>query len=106
MKNTFNIIIILLMSVLGMSCSGNRQSKPDPVSHEVGIAYMNLETGEVLAYNAQTMFHAASTMKTPVMLQLFRMRDRGVIDLNNRVLVSNQFTSIADGRLFILPIQS
>mgnify|MGYP002632844728 CR=1 FL=1 len=89
-----------------ISCGG---LKPDPepeVPHEVGIAYLNLETGEILAYNAQELFHAASTMKTPVMFQLFKMRDEGTIDLSNNIHISNHFSSIVDGSFYSLPIES
>ncbi len=67
---------------------------------------MNLETGEILAYNAHELFHSASTMKTPVMFQLFKMRDKGIIDLSSKIPVNNQFRSIVDGSLFSLPMES
>ena len=89
-----------------LSCGGLKKSEVAEIKHEVGIAYMNLESGEMLAYNAHTLFHAASTMKTPVMFQLFKMRDEGVIDLDTKIVVKNNFTSIADGSLYSLPIES
>ncbi len=82
------MIVIPGLILSMMSCSKIKQVDSLPESHEVGIAYLNLESGEILAYNAQTMFHAASTMKTPVMFQLFRMRDRGDITLPLRYLLS------------------
>ncbi len=100
------MIVIPGLILSMMSCSKIKQVDSLPESHEVGIAYLNLESGEILAYNAQTMFHAASTMKTPVMFQLFRMRDRGDINLATEIPVVNRFTSIADGSLFSLPIES
>lgn len=100
------VILVLAVVAILISCSGNAKPETQNIPHEVGVAYMNLETGEILGYNAQTMFHAASTMKTPVMFQLFKMRDQGQIDLNTKILVKNQFTSIVDGSLFSLPISS
>ena len=101
------LISINLIVVLGfISCSGLKPAEEIEVPHEVGIAYMNLETGEILAYNAHELFLAASTMKTPVMFQLFKMRDKGIIDLNSEIPVINQFTSIVDGTLYSLPIES
>jgi len=98
---------ISLVIILGLnSCSGLRGTKEAPAPHEVGIAYMNLETGEILAYQANELFHAASTMKTPIMFQLFKMRDDGIIDLNTEIPINNQFTSILDGSLFSLPMES
>jgi len=101
------LLPIQLVVVLGMmSCSGLKKTAEVITPHEVGIAYLNLETGEILAYNAHELFHAASTMKTPVMFQLFKMRDEGVIDLNSKIPITNRFTSIVDGSLFSLPIES
>ena len=106
MKNICLISICIIL-VLGLaSCSGLMKKEEVTAPHEVGIAYMNLETGEILAYNAHELFHAASTMKTPIMFQLFKMRDKGIIDLNRQVPVKNQFTSIVDGTFFSLPIES
>jgi len=100
----FFVLILLLTSLL--SCSSNKKNTEESIPHEVGIAYMNLKTGEMMAYNAYAMFHAASTMKTPVMFQLFKMRDKGLIDLNSKIQVTNQFTSIVDGSLFSIPMAS
>ncbi len=106
MKMIWRLPIHLMVVMLLVSCSGSKTIEEIEIPHEVGIAYMNLETGEILAYNAQELFHAASTMKTPIMFQLFKMRDHGDIDLNTEIPITNQFTSIVDGSLFSLPIES
>jgi len=106
MKNIW-LVSLHLIVVLGLvSCSGTKKTDEVTTPHEVGIAYMNLETGEILAYNAHDLFHAASTIKTPIMFQLFKMRDKGIIDLKREIPVKNQFTSIVDASLFSLPIES
>jgi len=100
-------ILLPLAAILMLSaCSALKSLKEPDVPHVVGIAYLNLETDETLVYNAYEMFHAASTMKTPVMFQLFRMRDNGEINLDDPVLVRNSFTSIVDGSEFSLPMGS
>lgn len=106
MKNIWRISVYMVLVMALLTCSGLKKTDEDAVPHEVGIAYMNLETGEILAYNAHTLFHAASTMKTPIMFQLFKMRDQGIIDLETEIPITNQFTSIVDATLFSLPIQS
>ncbi|MBC8377137.1 MAG: serine hydrolase [FCB group bacterium] len=106
MKKTWLVLIHFVIVLVLISCSGLKKTDEVDVPHVVGIAYMNLETGEILAYNAHELFHAASTMKTPVMFQLFKMRDKGIIDLKSEIPVRNQFTSIVDGSLFSLPIES
>jgi beta-lactamase class A len=47
--------------------------------------------------NASLRFHAASTMKVPVMIELFRQAQTGRLTLNDRLIVTNRFHSIVDG---------
>lgn len=99
---------ILVLTCLGLlvACTGTNTQPEPPIAHEVGIAYLNLATDELLVYNADELFHAASTMKTPIMFQLFKMRDAGILDLSTEVPLNNQFLSIVDGSLFSLPLAS
>ena len=62
----------------------------------VGIAYHDLGSGDSLFVNADDSFHAASTMKVPVMIELFRRIDAGGLALDQGVLLVNQFGSIVD----------
>ena len=63
----------------------------------VGVAYHDLQTGDTLHINADTSFHAASTMKVPVMIEVFRQVDAGKLRTDQRVVVTNTFKSIVDG---------
>jgi beta-lactamase class A len=54
--------------------------------------------------NPDTRFHAASTMKTPVMIELFRRVDAGDFDLSDSIIVENRFYSIVDGSEFQLDL--
>lgn len=67
----------------------------------VGVAYIDLATGDTLFINADSLMHAASTMKLPVMMRLFRESDAGRLPLDRRILVVNQFTSIVDGSPYV-----
>jgi beta-lactamase class A len=67
---------------------------------EVAVYYRRLADGDTLSIDADTVFHAASTMKVPVMIELFRAVDAGQLKLDQPVLVTNQFKSIADGSTF------
>jgi len=71
---------------------------------EVGVAWRPLDAkpGEDILINADLRFHAASTMKVPVMIELFRQVDAGQRKLDDTVLVTNQFTSIHDGTPYTL----
>jgi beta-lactamase class A len=68
----------------------------------VAVAFHDLASGDTLFVNADDSFHAASTMKVPVMIELFRRIDQGAVRLNQGILLVNQFTSIADGSPFTL----
>jgi beta-lactamase class A len=68
----------------------------------VGIAFHDLQTGDSLYLNADDSFHAASTMKVPVMIELFRRIDAGALRLDQGILLVNQFGSIVDGSPYSL----
>jgi beta-lactamase class A len=71
---------------------------------EVSVVYRPVAgaaTGEILI-NPDTTYHAASTMKVPVMIELFRRVDAGTIKLDDAIPVSNVFHSIVDGSEFTL----
>src|SRR3712207_8830304 len=55
------------------------------------------QSGDSLMVDAQVRMHAASTMKVPVMMELFRRADAGEIRFDAPVRVQNSFISIADG---------
>jgi beta-lactamase class A len=69
---------------------------------QVGLAYVDLASGDTLFLNADTSFHAASTMKVPVMIELFRRANTGSFRMDQGLLMVNQFASIADGSLYAL----
>ena len=62
----------------------------------IGVAYRDLERGDTLFINADASFHAASTMKVPVMIELFRAFDTGRLRPEQQIVVTNQFSSIVD----------
>jgi beta-lactamase class A len=69
----------------------------------VGVAVRDLGArGGVLELAGDTVFHAASTMKVPVMIELFRQADRGALALDQDVLLVNRFGSIVDGSPYSL----
>jgi beta-lactamase class A len=68
----------------------------------VGVAFHDLQTGDTLYLNADDSFHAASTMKVPVMIELFRQVDAGRLRLDQQVPLVNEFKSIVDGSPYAL----
>ncbi|GBC78284.1 Beta-lactamase [bacterium HR08] len=72
----------------------------------VAVAYADLATGEELLLRADEPFHAASTMKVAVMLEVFRQAQEGRLSLEDRLVVANDFRSLADGSSFSLAPES
>ena len=62
----------------------------------VGIAYEDLQTGNRVLINDQVQMHAASTMKVPVMVEVFNQAQQGRFALTDSILVTNKFHSIVD----------
>lgn len=71
---------------------------------EVSVVYrpLNAAAGGEILIGPDVVYHAASTMKVPVMLELFRQVDAKTLALDDTVLVSNVFHSIVDGSEFTL----
>ncbi|GAB4029285.1 serine hydrolase [Spirosoma gilvum] len=68
------------------------------------VAFKDLATGQELLIREHELFHAASTMKTPVMIEVYKQQAQHKLSLLDSVLVKNEFKSIVDGSPFSLPI--
>ena len=69
---------------------------------EVAIAFRMLDGSAELFIDADRSFHAASTMKVPVMIELFRQAEAGTLSLDDSIVIRNQFHSIVDGSVYAL----
>ena len=69
-------------------------------SARFGIAFKDLESGDTFFFNEDSSFHAASTMKTPVMAEVFTQAKTGKLSIDDSVIVYNNFKSIVDGSLY------
>lgn len=69
---------------------------------EFAVAFKDLSTGDALLINEQTFFHAASTMKTPVMIEVYKQAATGAFSLNDSFILKNEFKSIVDSSSFSL----
>jgi beta-lactamase class A len=110
------ILTVLALSLLVLACaSGGGAPKPvgaalhgrlEPFFKRngvtVAVAYRNLGTGAFYFRNEDELFHAASTMKVPVMMALFQAVDAGELRLDEPVPVRNEFQSLVDGSPFAL----
>lgn len=68
----------------------------------VSVSLIDLETDRRVHINENESMHAASTMKVPVLMELFRQVDAGRFAADDSVVVTNEFTSIADGSRYTL----
>ena len=69
---------------------------------DFGVAYRDLETGAEILLNPDAEFHAASMMKVPVMVRLYRMSESGQLEMDETIEVHNEFVSIYDGSPYSL----
>ncbi|UCH10968.1 MAG: serine hydrolase [Fidelibacterota bacterium] len=102
-------IILTSLAILTLACS---TSQPDlvvmkqrlekriaaaPEGARVGLAFEELSTGATVFINETEQMHAASTMKVPVMIEVYRQAAEGRFALTDSLPVTNRFRSIVDG---------
>ena len=104
---------LFLVSACGESPVTTRQSLLATVDslitdsgQEVAVYFKSLEGPDSLLIAPDLRMHAASTMKVPVMIQLFLDRDAGLISLEDSLEVTTTFRSIVDGSPYALEAES
>src|SRR5438046_8743715 len=100
------LLLLLLLTSQGDSSLGSRVKAriAQAPARAVGVYYRDLTTGDSLTVGSAVRFHAASTMKIPVMIQLFRDRDTGLLSLDDSVTIPNTFQSIVDSSPYQLDV--
>jgi beta-lactamase class A len=79
------------------------QTTLDSVEGDFAVAVRTLDDPtETLLLNEHEMFHAASTMKVPVMVELYRQAHEGRFSLDDSIEVKNEFRSIVNGSPYSL----
>ena len=68
----------------------------------VGVVFAEVGGGAAIFVNPDSVFHAASTMKVPVMIEYFRALDQGRIRRDEELLLDTVFKSIVDGSPYAL----
>ena len=68
----------------------------------VGVVFAEVGGGAAIFLNPDSVFHAASTMKVPVMIEYFRGIDAGRIRRDQDLLLGTEFRSIVDGTPYSL----
>jgi beta-lactamase class A len=69
---------------------------------DVGVAFRTLDGKAEWFFGADEPFHAASTMKIPVLIELFHQVREGKLKLDDPLIVKNEFHSLADGSIYAL----
>jgi len=68
----------------------------------VGVSLVDLATDERIGLGQDVPMHAASTMKVPVLFELFRQAEQGRLSLDDQIVLRNRFRSILDGSEYSL----
>jgi beta-lactamase class A len=71
---------------------------------DVAVVFRTLDGKQELLIDPDSPFHAASTMKVPVMIELFRQADAHQLSLDERLTIRNEFHSIVDGSVYQLSV--
>jgi len=66
------------------------------------VAFKDLSTGNQIFINEKENFHAASTMKTPILIETFKQAAAGKFKITDPILIKNEFKSIVDSSLYSL----
>lgn len=72
----------------------------DAGAEQVGVAFHDYETHQSWSCHGDTWFHAASTIKVPVLLGVYGAIHSGLLSEESRVHVRNRFFSLVDGSSF------
>jgi beta-lactamase class A len=102
---SFLLIILFSSVVTAKDAPNDLKAKIEEMIHASGaeivaVAFYDLATGKEILINADESLHAASTMKVPVMMELYRQAAAKKFSLEDRIPIKNDFISIADGSHF------
>lgn len=109
----FKKIIPFLLVSLVIGCTTKKANLPS-LSKQIkqefaategtfAMAFVSLtDTSQRVLINAREMFHAASTMKTPVMIEIYKQAEAEKFSLSDSILVKNKFYSIVDSSTYSL----
>ncbi len=76
----------------------------DEAGADASVAFRMLDGSAELLYRPDVEYHAASTMKVPVMIELFKQVRAGRIKLDEALPIKNEFHSIVDRTAYSLSV--
>ncbi len=110
---TFTLVLgLALLTACQPRTTDSLEALRSDIQEELGrsegnfaVAFRDVQdTTRTLLINEHEEFHAASTMKTPVMIEVFKQAAAGKFDLQDSIRIKNEFTSIYDGTTFTMDI--
>lgn len=113
MMNRFRIVFLTLaLGVVLAACKSDKEKVKDEIAQVLSaqagtfaVAFHDLTTGDEILVNEHETFHAASTMKTPVMIEVFKQAAEGKYSLQDSIVLKNEFKSIVDSTTYSLDPQ-
>jgi len=107
---SFSIALSLMVClILCVSCQSDKEALQARIAEELArvdgtfaVAFKDISTGDEILLHEHEVFHAASTMKTPVMIEVYKQVAEGKFGLSDSIVIKNEFKSIVDGSPFSL----
>ena len=111
-----NTIFIFTILLIFTNCSSTNTVTIDDLKNSIeeqfklmdgdfAYAFLNLTNlNELIRINVNEKFHAASTMKVPVMIEVFKQAANDKFNLMDSIEVKNEFRSIVDGSVYSMDI--
>lgn len=110
------IFIVFVISIINLTAQDNTMTIQElktkienefaAVEGRFALVFRDLSNpmNEIFINEKET-FHAASTMKTPVMMELFKQASEKKFRLTDSILIKNEFKSIVDNSLYSMNIE-
>ena len=98
------LVAVALFQPQGSDLENRVRSLITSSGAEVAVAFRTLDGTSELLIDPDKPFHAASTMKVPVMIELYRQVQQGTLELDDSLPIRNDFKSIVDGSPYQLSV--
>ena len=110
-----SVPLFFIFFMLAVSCNFEKEPPLVQLSKDISnliansngkfaVAFADLKTGDTLFINSREKFHAASTMKVPVMIELYKQANEGKFSLNDSILIKTTFKSIVDSSSYTMDV--
>jgi beta-lactamase class A len=111
MKRKTSLLIVLIS--LYFSCFSQRKITLTQLKQRIdsllqlqqgdfAVAFKDLASKQTIFIHEHELFHAASTMKTPVLIEVYKQVAMGKLSLSDSIVLNNKFKSIVDTSTFSL----